>query len=198
MSNSKNAPAAAASAVIAGHDRTRYDGFAITLHWLTFALVVLLFGLSQTWGWFEKPTRHLLIVAHMSFGIMLAAVIVVRIVWRLIPGHQVAAADVGWLEVAAKGVHYLLYAAIVLQALLGFALRWSGNEAMSFFGLQIPPPFAPTSQATHSLLGELHEWNGWLIIIAAAGHATAALYHQFVLKDGLLRRMLPRGGIQAP
>ena len=184
--------AAAATAVIAGHDRTRYDGFAMTLHWVTFVLVILLFGLSQTWGGFEKPTRHLMIVAHMSFGIMLAAVIAVRIVWRLIPGHQVAAADVGWLEVAAKSMHYLLYTAIVLQAVLGFALRWSGNEAMSFFGFEIPPPFAPTSKDTHHLLGELHEWNGWLIIIAAAGHAAAALYHQFVVRDGLLWRMLPR------
>ena len=54
----------------------------------------------------------------------------------------------GWVERAAKGGHYLLYALLVSEAVLGFALRWSGNESMSFFGLLIPSPFAPTDKAT--------------------------------------------------
>jgi len=38
---------------------------------------------------------------------------------------------------------------------------------------------------------EWHEKIGWAIIIVALGHAAAALYHHFVLKDRVLRRMLP-------
>ena len=193
QNRSSNDPVNAATRVIAGHDRTRYDSFAIFLHWTTFALVLALFGLSQTWGFFEKPTRHVMIVAHMSLGITLAAVIIVRLVWRMMPGHQVAPADVGWMEFAAKGIHYLLYGLIVLQAILGFALRWSGGEEMSFFGIRIPPPFAPTAKATHHTIGEFHEWIGWTIIIAASIHAAAALYHYFVLRDDVLWRMLPNG-----
>jgi cytochrome b561 len=67
----------------------------------------------------------------------------------------------------------------------------SGKEAMSFFGLLIPPPFAPFSKPAHELVGDAHNWIGWTIIILAGGHAAAALFHHFVLRDDILRRMLP-------
>jgi cytochrome b561 len=191
MTRSPNAGLATATRIAAGDDRTRYDAFAIALHWLTVALVLVQFILSQTWGWFPKPTRQLLIATHMSLGIVLAAVIVIRIVWRLIPGHQMPAAVSGWVELASKAVHYVLYAMLVAEAILGFVLRWSGNESMSFFGLQIPPPFAPFSKPMHKLMGNLHEWNGWAIVILACGHAAAALYHHYALHDRVLARMLP-------
>jgi hypothetical protein len=63
------------------------------------------------------------------------------------------------------------------------------NEQLE--GLLIPPPFAPFSKPAHHLVGELHELNGWAIIILAAGHAAAALYHHYVLRDRVLSRMLP-------
>jgi cytochrome b561 len=176
---------------VAGDDRTVYDNFAITLHWLTVLLVLSQFALAETWGWFARPTRHLMIVTHMSFGIILSAVIVIRIVWRLMPGHQMPPAASGLTELAAKTVHYLLYVMLALEAVLGFVLRWSGNESMSFFGLLLPPPFAPFSKPMHHLVGEIHNLNGWGIIILAFGHAAAALYHHYVLRDRVLSRMLP-------
>jgi cytochrome b561 len=173
------------------NDRTRYDGFAMSLHWLTVALVLTQFGLSQLWDFFPRPTKNLMIVAHMSFGIVLAAVVIVRIAWRLMPGHQVRAALTGWVEVASKAVHYLLYGLLAAEAVLGFVLRWSGGEAMSFFGLPVPPPFAPFSKPAHQLVGAAHHWIGWAIIVLAAGHAAAALFHHFVLRDDVLWWMLP-------
>ncbi|WP_233801535.1 cytochrome b [Paraburkholderia sp. HP33-1] len=178
--------------IAAGNDRTQYDPLSILLHWATVILVLAQFGLAHTWGFAPKPTRHLMIVSHMSFGILLSAVLIARIGWRLIPGgHQRPATASGLAETAAKGVHYLLYALLVGEAVLGFVLRWSGDESMSFFGLLIPAPFAPTDKATHHAIGEAHDFIGWAIIVIAAGHAAAALFHHFVLRDGVLRRMLP-------
>ncbi|EEA01902.1 cytochrome B561 [Burkholderia sp. H160] len=177
--------------IAAGNGRTSYDSFSILLHWMTVILVLAQFGLAHTWGFAPKPTRHLMIVSHMSFGILLSAVLIVRIGWRLIPGHQRPATASGWVEMAAKGVHYLLYALLVGEAVLGFVLRWSGDESMSFFGLLIPAPFAPTDKATHHVIGEAHDFIGWAIIVIAAGHAAAALIHHYVLRDDVLRRMLP-------
>lgn len=180
-----------ATQVAAGDDRTHYDGTARTLHWVTALLVLLQFGSAELWGFAPRSARHLMIVGHMSLGIMLTAVIIVRIAWRLMPGHQVRAATSGWVELASKGVHYLLYTLLAVQAVLGFVLRWAGNEAMSFFGLLIPPPFPPFSREAHHLVAQAHNWNGWLIIILAAGHGGAALFHHFVLHDDVLWRMLP-------
>jgi cytochrome b561 len=179
----------AATRIAAGDDRTRYDAVARTLHWLTVVLVLTQFGLAQVWGYFPRPERHVLIVAHMSFGILLAATVVVRIGWRA--GHQMPLAVSGWVERASKAVHYVLYGLLVSEAVLGFLLRWSGNQAMSFFGLLIPPPFAPFAKPAQHLIGDIHNWVGWTIIILAVGHAGAALFHHFVLRDDVLWRMLP-------
>jgi len=180
-----------ATRIAAGDDRTRYDGFAIALHWLTVLLVLTQFVLAETWSWYARPTRHVMVIAHMSFGIILTAVIVVRIVWRLIPGHQMPPAVSGWVELASKAVHYLLYFMLAAEAVLGFVLRWGGKESMSFFGLQIPPPFPPFSRPVHELIGDIHHWNGWAVVILAFGHAAAALYHHYGLHDRVLSRMLP-------
>lgn len=180
-----------ATRVAAGDDRTRYDTFSLLLHWLTALLVVTQFALAETWDLAAKPTKHLMIVAHMSFGILLTIVIVTRIVWRLTPGHKVRAATTGLVEIASKTVHYILYILLACEAVLGFVFRWSGNEAMSFFGFLIPAPFPPFSKPAHHLVAEAHDYIGWTIIILATGHAAAALFHHYMLRDDVLLRMLP-------
>ncbi|KAK43716.1 cytochrome B561 [Caballeronia jiangsuensis] len=181
-----------ATRIATGEDRTTYDNVSIVLHWLTVVLVLMQFGLAQIWEFAPKPTRHLMIVAHMSFGILLTTVLIVRIGWRLSPGHESPPALTGWNERAAKAIHFLLYGLLVSEAVLGFVLRWSGNESMSFFGLQLAPPFAPLSKPAHHNIGEAHELVGWAIIVLAAFHAIAALFHHFVIRDAVLIRMLPR------
>lgn len=180
-----------ATRIAAGDDKTRYDGVAKTLHWLTVAIVLFQFATAETWANFARPTRHLMIVGHMSFGILLGVVVAARIAWRLIPGQETPPQDVGLAGLAAKVVHYFLYVLLLFQFALGFVLRWAGAESMNFFGLQIPSPMAKVSRPVHEVMGDLHHWIGWTIVIVAAAHAAAALFHHFVMKDNVLRRMLP-------
>jgi cytochrome b561 len=179
--------------VAAGATRSRYDGVSMALHWLTVLLVLSLFALGELWGFAQRPLRHELVTLHMSLGILLGLAVAARIVWRLIPGHQVAPAASGLTETLARVVHWLLYALLVFQALFGWYVRWSEGEAMSFFGLLIPSPLTPVSRGMHQQIQEWHGWVGWAIVIVALGHAAAALYHHFVLRDRVLVRMLPRG-----
>jgi cytochrome b561 len=180
-----------ATRIAAGDDGTDYDAVAIALHWATAFLVVANFALAQTWDWFAKSARGLMEVTHMSFGVLLAVVVVARIVWRLIPGHQVSSLEVGWVRLASKGTHYLLYALLVAEAALGFTFRWGAGRPMEFFGAGIPPLIGAIDKPLRHQLREFHEWIGWAIIIIALLHALAALYHHYVLKDRVLRRMLP-------
>jgi cytochrome b561 len=129
---------------------------------------------------------------HISLGVLLTAVILARIVWRLIPGHQVSSLQLGWVRLASKGVHYLLYLLLIAQAGTGFAFRWAQGHAVEFFGLfGIPGPYGQLARPDRRLLHEVHEYIGWAIVIIAFAHALAALYHHYVLKDRVLRRMLP-------
>lgn len=181
-----------ATRIAAADDRTNYDSVAISLHWATALLVVFQFVSAETWDWVSKPTRHTMQGLHVSLGILLTAVIVARVIWRLIPGHQRPAIVSGWVEMASKSVHYLLYALLVVQAGLGFAFRWAQGEPFTFFGLfSIPNPLGVMDKASRHTLHGLHEKVGWAIIIIAAGHALAALYHHYALHDRVLGRMLP-------
>lgn len=180
-----------ATRVAAGDDGKNYDKVAIGLHWLTAVLVIIQFTLGQTWGWFPRPTRHFMIATHMSFGIVLTLVILTRLLWRFVLRHHVASLETGLIRIASTTVHYVLYALLVTEAILGFLSRWEGNEAMSFFGLQIPSPFTGSGQKVAHQLQDIHNWVGWTIIVLATGHALAALYHHYFLKDRVLQRMLP-------
>src|SRR5206468_3274186 len=95
-----------ATRIAATATRTRYDSTSIALHWITVALVLFNFASGELWGLFARPTRHMLVVGHMSLGIVLGVVVLLRIVWRLLPGHQVEPASRGWDERLAKGVQF--------------------------------------------------------------------------------------------
>jgi len=104
-----------ATRVAAGDDGTTYDKVAIALHWSVAAIVLFQFVSSFVWDNFAKPTRQSLESIHVSLGILLAALILIRLVWRWIPGHQVSSLETGWIKTASKSVHYLLYALLVAE-----------------------------------------------------------------------------------
>jgi len=181
-----------ATRIAAGDDGTNYDNVAIALHWMTALLVVANFLLAQTWDWFAKPMRGVMEDTHMSFGVLLTAVVATRLVWRLIPGHQMSSLEAGWVRLSSKATHYVLYLLLVAEAALGFTFRWGAGRPMEFFGLGIPPLIGQLSRPLRHQLREFHEWIGWAIIIIAMIHAAAALYHHYKLKDRVLLRMIPR------
>jgi cytochrome b561 len=181
-----------ATLIAAGDDGTSYDGVAIALHWATAVLVFANFLLAQTWGWFAKPTKALMEDTHMSFGVLLTAVILARIIWRWLSGHQITSIEAGWVRLASKATHYVLYLLLIAEAGLGFAFRWGAGRPMAFFGSGIPPLIGEIARPLRRQLREFHEWIGWAIIVLALLHAAAALYHHYVLRDRVLARMLPR------
>ena len=180
-----------ATRIAAGDDGTNYDRVAIALHWATAFLVIANFTLAQTWDWFAKPVKGLMEDTHMSFGVLLAAAVIARLVWRWLPGHQLSSLEAGWVRLVSKATHYLLYGLLVIEAGLGFAFRWGAGRPMEFFGLGIPPLTGAIDKALRHDLREIHEKIGWAIIILALMHALAALYHHYALKDRVLERMLP-------
>jgi cytochrome b561 len=179
-----------------------YDAVEIALHWATAVLVVTLYALAQAWSFLQRgtPLRLEMQAVHVSLGVCLAAVVTLRIVWRLGPGRRLPPAASGLTEIASQLVHLALYAAMIAVAVLGFCFRWSQHVPLSVFGwFAIPSPVAFGDGAA-AVIGTLHYWVATAIIVLAFGHAGAALFHHYVLRDGVLRRMVPvvTGARQAP
>lgn len=174
---------------------TRYDRITIAFHWLTALLVTALVATSFAWkytprDWGLRSLEGL----HISLGIILAAVLVGRLLWRAIAGRKLAAAGNPTTALLSRLVHWALYGLLALQVALGFGLRWLQGESFMFFQLfSIPSPLSPDRALAHQVQ-ELHELAAWALIIVAGGHAVAALVHRYWLKDDVLQRMLPARG----
>ncbi|MCX2566321.1 cytochrome b/b6 domain-containing protein [Acetobacter suratthaniensis] len=170
---------------------TRYDSPSIILHWLSAFLIVLQFVLGETWHWPPRPIHHLMVVAHLSIGVILSVLIPLRLWWRITRGRHFAAQLAPVDRFFTLGMESSLYGLLCAEIVLGYAWRWGAGQAISFFGLLIHAPFAPLPHETVVIFKTLHSWTAWLIIGLACGHALAALVHQYLLKDGVLARMLP-------
>ena len=177
----------------AAHER--YDRVTIIFHWLTALLVVVLFGTAFAWN--NTPRSwglHSLEGVHVSLGIALAVVLVGRLAWRAVAGRKLAAVGNAVTAPLSRLVHALLYALLAVQVGLGFGLRWLQGEEFSFFGLfSIPSLFTPDRDFSHQV-EQWHNIAGWTLIYLAGAHAVAALLHRYVLKDAVLKRMLPMAG----
>lgn len=180
-------------------DRYRFDRVQMALHWLTFLFVVTLFLLAQTWKFLPQggALRHALQALHISFGLLFTAVLAVRLLWRFGLAQHPLPVTRGLVRLASDGMHHLLYLLLVAQVALGLVWGWASTEGLRLFGLLIPPPMTLTTDQRH-FVGSLHGTVASVIIILAGLHAVAALFHQFVLRDGLLWRIVPGRGAPQP
>jgi len=185
--------------VAAADGRVRYDRPAMALHWATALLVLVLWLLAQAWGFLPRGSapRHALQAAHISFGLVLTLVLAARIFWRLGPGRRhVPPAEPGLLEQGARAVHVVLYLLLICVVPAGLVNIWAQNDKLTFFWLfSIVMPPRP-DHAVATTVNAVHWWIATSILILAGGHALAALFHHYVLRDGVLLRMLP--GHRAP
>ena len=168
----------------------RYDGVSILLHWVTAALVVILWTLGQTIDFFPKGAPKIdARSTHFVLGAMLGIVLLVRVAWRASAGRSLPLADSGWLGIAARVVHYGLYALVAATVVLGIFNAWQRGDV--FFNVYTIPKLVPGDLALKRALEELHGDFADIVLIVAGLHALAALAHHYLLRDSVLRRMLP-------
>ncbi|MEI8278081.1 MAG: cytochrome b/b6 domain-containing protein, partial [Hyphomicrobiales bacterium] len=88
--------------------------------------------------------------------------------------------------------HYLLYALLFAIPVLGWInASWRGMPIV-MFGLELPQLVA-TRAPGWGWTGDVHGLMSNYLMLALVGlHVVAALYHHYVLHDGVLKRMLPR------
>jgi cytochrome b561 len=165
----------------------RYHRKTIWLHWVTAALVVLLWLSAQFIDYFPKgPSRWNMLGVHMSMGVALLVIMIVRMQWRRRP--RAAGAPEPVSSPLARSGHVLLYVVVMVVIALGFANAWvRGEHVFNFFQL---PAFDPGNKPLRAAAGQVHELAAYAILALAGVHAVIALFHQFVLRDRLMERML--------
>jgi cytochrome b561 len=169
---------------------SRYDGVSILLHWLTAALIVILWTLGKCIDFFPVGAPKIdARSTHFVLGATLGIVLIARLLWRASAGRKLPPAESGWLGVTAKAVHYGLYALIGATVILGIFNAWQRGDV--FFNVYTIPRLVPGDLVLKRTLEALHADCADIVVIVAGLHAAAALVHHYLLRDRVLRRMLP-------
>ncbi len=174
---------------------TRYDARTIALHWTVALLVVAQWASGHTIDWFAKgPPRVDARAVHVVLGSLLALALAWRVVWRASGGRRLAQAKT--LDaLVSQAMHLTLYAVLIVVVGLGVFNEMLRGDDMFGFG-HLPKWGTWDKDARHLLSNRVTTWHGLgatLILILAGLHASAALIHHYFLRDGVLKRMLPRG-----
>jgi cytochrome b561 len=177
----------------------RYDAFSRALHWLTALAVLVAFVLGpEGFGRLARqgidPATHDDIVWHESLGLLVLALTVLRLVWVALRPAAPQFAMRPMLHLASRLAHAGLWA--LLLALPATALLALGSEGhpltlLGGFRIDQMPLVANSPLAKLADWGDVHGILGDVIIWLAGLHAVGAIYHHAVLKDGVLRSMLP-------
>lgn len=171
----------------------QYSSAAKFLHWAI--ALALAFQLGLGWQLEHIPKGPLLFTAyqmHKSVGISILLLTIARIAIRIIHRPPPLMADSPWALLAAKIVHWALYAIMLIGPLTGWILVSTARIKVPtlLFGM-VPWPHLPVPQSWHEPTEEVHELVAKLLLGLFFLHFLGALRHQFVKDENILGRMLP-------
>jgi cytochrome b561 len=171
----------------------RWGAVAQLLHWLIVALIITQFTLATLFDDLPASARKLALLArHKSVGITILMLAVLRLLWRSTnPTPPLPATLRPWERRLARLTHALLYLLLFAVPLAGWMMSSARGFPVSWFGFFTLPDLVPKNKALYEVLVTTHGILAWTLGAVAIIHMLAALKHHFVLKDDVLRRMLP-------
>jgi cytochrome b561 len=168
----------------------RYDPVARSLHWLVVALVAAQFVLGWTMPDVHRDTQPVGLIAwHLVVGTALLAAMACRVLWRAT--HRPPVDNLARpLRVISSLTHFALYALLVVVPVLGWINASSRAWHVTLFGVIPLPALSPAGSSFGHLMGDVHGVLAWVLFALICLDVAAALLHRFVLRDGVLKRMM--------
>ena len=173
----------------------RYGWVSMVLHWGValvvfglFALGLWMVGLDYYSAW-RKDAPDL----HKSIGITLFAVMLVRIVWRLVsPPPPPLASYSRMTRIGAAFGHAFLYLGLFAVMIAGYLISTADGVGIPVFGLFEIPAVVSGLPDQADTAGVVHLYLAWVLVVFAGLHGVAAFKHHFIDRDATLTRMLGR------
>jgi cytochrome b561 len=128
---------------------------------------------------------------HISFGITILALIVLRLLWRIT--HPVAPESSlpAWQQLMSEAVHWLLYALVLTTTMSGWLLASEHGWSISLFFAAPLPMLTSEGSLLAKSIGKWHGAMEWALLSLVGAHVAAAMAHTFIFRDRIMQRMLP-------
>jgi cytochrome b561 len=163
------------------------------MHWGTAVLLVGAYSGAWMIGSTASSTEmSWLVMLHRSFGVSILVLTGVRLVLRQYCRIPPLPANVPMtLRRAARASDVLFYLLLILQPFLGLAGSMLFGDRIVLFDDPVLPLLLPVNRTLGRQVFQVHGVVGMILLALIGLHIGAALYHHFILKDGVLAGMLP-------
>lgn len=171
----------------------RYGTVAVWLHWLTAVLVIAAYVVSPEGreARIYAPAADFDRTLHETLGLLVLALTLLRLLWRAADRRPDTPPMARWMRIASKSAHHLLYVLLIAVPVVAvFGAWYQGHPVTVFLWGDIAPPMV-AARGLGNGLAETHGNIANVILWLAGLHAAAALFHHYVLRDGVLTAMLP-------
>jgi cytochrome b561 len=169
-----------------------YGSVAKFFHWAIVLLILPQYFLAEAAEDLPDGVEKLqLFTWHKSLGMLVLLLALARIGWKIANRGLPAPVGEPWQRKAAAAGHGLLYLLILLQPLSGWLMSSAANYPVTLFGWFQFPALIGENHDLHETLEEVHELLFNAMLVVTAVHVAAAVYHHVILRDSVLRRMLP-------
>ena len=189
----------------------RWGWLSKSYHWVIALLIAVIvpvgFVMAATFQFKADPAVRLsmqmdtvhvwLSRIHQTAGLVVLILVVFRLGWRLRnPGPTIPASLAAYQKILARINHAFLYALLFIMPLSGWAAMSSfGLAPTYFFWIEGLPNIVPTVPLNdpmgYTFYATIHRYALYAGGVLLTLHIIAALWHQFVIKDSVLRRMWP-------
>jgi cytochrome b561 len=169
----------------------RYRPGAVVFHWVMFGLVVIVGILGLLHDSWPKQTQAVWINVHSLIGLLLWLVLVARFAYRLRHSPPTLPADMGaFSRRFSSPVHLLLYALMFVIPILGVVTFVYHGRVFNFGVFELDLGIKK-NRSIFEPAEDIHGYLAYALFALAGLHALAALWHRYILHDGVLARMWP-------
>jgi cytochrome b561 len=169
----------------------QFNGSMRLLHWLMAAMVLTMLGIGVAMV-ASLGDYHRLVSIHRPLGIGILILVVIRFMNRQFSTLPPFPPTMSPQErVVAHLSEILLYGLLFVMPLIGWGMLSAARYPIVMFGSVHLFPILPHSVTLYALLRKTHTVLAYLLFLAFVAHFGAVLFHTLVVRDGLIRRMLP-------
>jgi cytochrome b561 len=162
----------------------RYGRVAKLFHWVIFILVVSVLAIGFLLDSIHNKDFHSTVVnIHKIIGLFILVLMILRALWALNNPKPTME------NFLVKYGHFFIYFLLIVTPVVGWVRAMAGGHAPHIFGLNLSLPIEKNAHLKY-VSGVAHYWLAWVIIVVVSLHILIALYHHFVKKDDVLKRMM--------
>jgi cytochrome b561 len=172
---------------------TSFGAAAKTFHWITALLLVAQIAIAlRAWKTPAGDARNELLSVHMFNGLTILVLTMLRLLWRRAhPAPALPSSMHPATRALARTTQFMLYGLLLVLPFTGWALLNSAGVSVRAFGVLEMPNLVAANAATLKQLKLTHLTLNTLLFAALFLHWAGAARHAFVLKDGVVGRMVP-------